>query len=276
MKLAIYSDEKIEFFNRATRDSSFKMPEPHFHNKHEMYFVEKGKAQYFVGSEIYFLTTGDMMFIPIGEFHKTDIGDSITERLLLVFDDAFLGSEYHHLIDELKKNKFIRIVPEKLYKIKEIYEKIEHEDKYRSENYIEMERLYLRELLFLIKRYRIKDTSFNLTETYKLIQSCATYITENYNQNLTLNFLAKKYSISRSHFSKLFKQITGINLNEYITITRISAAQNMLSNKKLSITEISELCGFNDSNYFATVFKKIKGITPKKYSLLYNKENQNK
>ena len=56
--MAVYSDEKIEFFNRATRDSSFKMPEPHFHSKHELYFVEKGKAQYFVGSEIYFLTAG--------------------------------------------------------------------------------------------------------------------------------------------------------------------------------------------------------------------------
>ena len=62
--MAVYSDEKIEFFNRATRDSSFKMPEPHFHNKHEMYFVEKGKTQYFVGSEIFFLNAGELMFVP--------------------------------------------------------------------------------------------------------------------------------------------------------------------------------------------------------------------
>ena len=44
MIMAVYSDEKIEFFNRATRDFSFKMPEPHFHSKHELYFVEKGKT----------------------------------------------------------------------------------------------------------------------------------------------------------------------------------------------------------------------------------------
>lgn len=243
--MAIYSDEKIEFFNRATRDSSFKMPEPHFHSKHELYFVEKGKTQYFVGSEIYFLTAGDMMFVPLGEFHKTDIGEKdITERLLLVFDDDFLGNDYAEFLEELRKNKLIRIAPEKLYKIKEIYEKIEHEDKHRGDDY------------------------FELSESYKLIQNCATYICENYHLDLTLDFLSHKYALSRSHFSKLFKQVTGVGLNEYINITRISAAQNLLSKSNLSVTEVASACGFNDSNYFAAVFKKIKGITPKKYSLL--------
>ena len=267
--MAVYSDEKIDFFNRATRDSSFKMPEPHFHSKHELYFVEKGKAQYFVGSEIYFLTAGDMMFVPLGEFHKTDIGERcITERLLLVFDDDFLGNEYAEYLEELCNNKLIRIAPEKLYKIKEIYEKIEHEDKHRSIDYFELQKLYLRQLLIYIKRYRIKEKPFELSESYKLIQNCATYICENYHLDLTLDLLSKKYALSRSHFSKLFKQVTGVGLNEYINITRISAAQNMLSKSNLSITEVASACGFNDSNYFAAVFKKIKGITPKKYSLL--------
>ena len=267
--MAVYSDEKIEFFNRATRDSSFKMPEPHFHNKHEMYFVEKGKTQYFVGSEIFFLNAGELMFVPKGEFHKTDIGEKdITERLLLVFDDDFLGDEYKHYLKELRENKHIRIQPEKLYKIKEIYEKIEHENRHRGPAYREMEQLYLRQLLILIKRYRIKEKVSELSESYQLIQNCATYICENYHTDLSLDFLCKKYALSRSHFSKLFKQVTGVGLNEYINITRITASQNLLSKSELSITEVASLCGFNDSNYFAAVFKKIKGITPKKYSLI--------
>lgn len=81
-------------------------------------------------------------------------------------------------------------------------------------------------------------------------------------------YFQKKYALSRSHFSKLFKQVTGVGLNEYINITRITAAQNLLSKSNYSITEVASACGFNDSNYFAAVFKKIKGITPKKYSIL--------
>ncbi len=266
--MAVYSDEKIEFFNRATRDTSFKMPEPHFHSKHEIYFVEKGKTQYFVGSEIYFLNTGDLMFVPKGEFHKTDIGKDSTERLLLVFDDDFLGSEYAEYLNELRNDKHIRIAPEKLYKIKEIYEKIEHENHHHRDSYLEMERLYLRQLLILIKRYRIKEKASELNESYQLIQNCATYISENYHEDLSLDYLSKKYALSRSHFSKLFKQVTGVGLSEYINITRVTAAQNLLSKSELSVTEVASLCGYNDSNYFAAVFKKIKGITPKKYSLI--------
>lgn len=267
--MAVYSDEKIEFFNRASRNSSFKMAEYHFHNKHELYFLEKGETQYFIGSEIYFLTAGNMIFIPKGEFHKTNIGENnFSERLLLVFDDSFLGDGYKEYIDEFKKNKLIRIMPEKLYKIKEIYEKIEHENKHRKTNYLEMEQLYLRQLLIQISRYRIQNNSFDLSESYRLIQDCATYIGENYHLDLSLEFLSKKYSLSKSYFSKLFKQVTGVGLNEYINITRITAAQNMLSQSTLSITEVATRCGFNDSNYFTVVFKKIKGITPKKYSLM--------
>jgi len=266
--MAIYSDEQIELFNRASRDSSFKMPEYHFHNKHELYFLEKGKTQYFVGSEIYFLNSGDMVFIPVGEFHRTDIDvkDNL-ERLLLVFDDDFLGTEYSEYIEPLKQNKFIQIQPEKLYKIKEIYEKIEHEHKHRSSDYLELQKLYLRQLLILIKRYRVKNDNIELSESYKIIQDCATYIYENYHLDLSLDMLSKKYALSRSYFSKLFKQVTGVGLSEYINITRITAAQNLLSKSNLSVTEIATLCGFNDSNYFTAVFKKLKGITPKKYAL---------
>ena len=55
---------------------------------------------------------------------------------------------------------------------------------------------------------------------------------------------------------------------KFINISRITASEKYLLNTEKSITEIAALCGFNDSNYFASVFKKIKGITPKKYSLM--------
>ena len=43
---------------------------------------------------------------------------------------------------------------------------------------------------------------------------------------------------------------------------RVSKAIELLNSTSLSITEISAECGFNDSNYFATVFKKIVGTSP--------------
>ena len=99
--MAIYSDEKIEFFQRATRDSTFVMPQSHFHSKHELYYLEKGTTKYFIGSEIYLLEAGDLIFVPKGCFHKTAT-DQVAERLLFMFDDEFVGSEYLHYIEGMK------------------------------------------------------------------------------------------------------------------------------------------------------------------------------
>lgn len=265
--MAIYIDEKIEFFQRATRDSSFVMPQSHFHSKHELYYLEKGNTKYFIGSEIHLLEPGDLIFVPKGCFHKTAT-DQVAERLLFMFDDEFVGGEYLHYIEGMKTNRLIRIPPDQQYKLKEIFRKIEQENKHRADGYLEMERLYLRQLLILINRYRLTESHTELNDSYRLIQNAATYICDNYGSDLSLGMLAQKYALSRSHFSKLFKEVTGVGLNEYITITRISAAEKLLVKKNMSITEVASACGFNDSNYFAAVFKRLKGITPKKYSLM--------
>lgn len=269
--MAIYSDEKIEFFDRTTRNDSFKMTTPHFHNKHELYYLEKGRTRYFIGNEIYLLEQGDMVFVPKGAFHKTIKEDAKdTERLLLVFDDNFAGEDCKKYVDELKKHKHIRIPTDRIYKFKDIFNKIEAENKHKNKDYYELQKIYLKEILILISRYRIKKNLTEFDETYSIIQNAAKYISENYNSNLSLEFLAQKYAMSPSHFSKLFKTLTGIGLNEYINISRISAAEKLLLNKKISITTVATECGFNDSNYFAAVFKKLKGITPKKFQMINN------
>jgi len=135
-----------------------------------------------------------------------------------------------------------------------------------------MQRLYLKQLLILISRFRLHNNTSNFSELFLIIQDSAKYISTNYSNDLSLKTLAKKYAMSPCYFSKQFKSITGVGLNEYINISRISAAERLLTDTNLPIIEVAAECGFNDSNYFAAVFKKIKGITPKKYSLLHKEK----
>lgn len=244
------------------------MPQAHFHDKHELYFLGRGGVKYLIGSDIYLLEPGDMIFVPKGAFHQTGwYKNELAERILLVFDDDFAGAEYLPYLNALKKNKLIRIRPDKLYLFKEIFTKIEKEDQQKEPGYREMEQAYLRQLLILIDRYRAAEKGAELSDTYRLIQEAATYISKHYSNDLSLSFLAKKYALSPSRFSKLFKEVTGVGLSAYINMTRITAAEKLLTEQKRSITQVAEECGFNDSNYFAAVFKKLKGITPKKYSM---------
>ena len=271
--MAVYSDEKIEFFHKKKLSSPYtKMPRFHFHDKHEMYYLEEGKTKYFIGNEIYLLEAGDMIFVPKGAFHKTDSDEcGGVERLLFVFDDDFAGEEMKEYIRELKKDKHIRFPREQLYKLKDIFLKIEGEDKKKQKDYYEMERLYLKQMLILISRYRLKEKCENLSQIYTIIQNAARYISENYSGDLSLKTVASRFAMSESYFSKQFKSVTGVGYNEYVNISRVSAAEKMLVKSNKAITEIAADCGFNDSNYFAAVFKKIKGITPKKYSSMNKK-----
>ena len=266
--MAVYSDEKIDLIHRAARKQPLRMDTAHFHSKHELYYLENGQTKYVVGSEIYILNAGDMVFVPKGTFHKTS-GEkgSANERVLIVFDDDFAGSEYKKYIDELKANNYVQFPSEHVYKIRELCQKIESENKHRLPDYTEMQKLYLRQLLIIISRYRRKKVDTKYSESFKIIQDAAKYIGENYAADITLRSLADKYAMSSSYFSKQFKSVTGVGLNEYINIIRITAAEKMLLAGNVPITKVAMECGFNDSNYFAAVFKKIKGITPKKYSM---------
>ncbi len=266
--MAIYSTENSCFFERKRHTAPMTMPHAHYHDTHELYFLEKGRTKYFVGNEIFMLEPGDMVFVPKFVFHKTDNGQNVNvERLRFAFDDDFVNKDCQKYINELKQKRFIRLPADKLHTLKAIITLLETENLKKEDGYTEMHRLCFMQMLILISRYCTANNTL-LTESEQFAQDIATYICENCGQDLRLETLAKKYALSRSYLSRFFKANVGISIGEYITISRITAAERMLRNTNKTITQIATECGFNDSNYFAAVFKKFKGINPKKYALL--------
>ena len=105
----------------------------------------------------------------------------------------------------------------------------------------------------------------NMTNNVMLSKILETYIYEHYADNLSLEYVADKFNLSRSYLSKKFKTATGFGFKEYIINVRIQNACNLLLETNKSITDIAFECGFNDSNYFGDAFRKAKGISPHKY-----------
>lgn len=265
--MAIWVDDGIEFYHRTTRDRNHKTIS-HFHDVHEMYYLVKGSTKYFIGNEIFVLSAGEIAFVPKGIFHNTNNEcKRDIERILLEFDDEFVGESYIPYIRNLSKNKHVIFPATELPKIQEILNRIAEESQKINPDYQEMQKLYLRQLLIFISRYRLKDSKSKSSESFLLIENIMKYISENVGADLSLSTLSQKYNISPNHLSKQFKNISGLPLSEYINISRISAAEKILKKGKYPITRVATECGFNDSNYFAAVFKKYKGITPKKYSI---------
>lgn len=272
--MAIYADERIDFYDHTKRSAPYRMSDAHFHNKHELYFLVKGKTKYFIENEIFILNEGDMIFVPKGYFHKTDSDQSTgVERILFSFDDNFLDPDFIPYLKSLSKRMYIQFPVDALVHIKDTIHHIEVEISNRNgfSDSRSMVKLYFEQLLILISRLRNKDVKKTISPSFQLMEEAALYITSNINNNLSLNTLALRFYMSPSHFTKLFKKVTGVGVNEYITIRKIMEAEKLLLDTDLPITEVATKSGFNDSNYFASVFKSYKNITPKKFRIQYRK-----
>ncbi len=239
----------------------------HIHPFHELYFLISGKVKYFIKDELFSANSGDIIMVKRNYIHTTSYPDgSPSERILVSYNDAFLGEKYKALTELNAKRKHFVLSAARQREIEKIVRKLYLEYRNKEENYIDMCKNLLGQLLILLNREDKPETEKELSGTPLVIQNAAKYITANFGDNLTLDGLAERFAMSSSYFSKSFKQFTGLGVNEYITAVRIANAKKLLKATNLSVTEISLRCGFNDSNYFATVFKRINGISPKKYS----------
>ena len=91
------------------------------------------------------------------------------------------------------------------------------------------------------------------------------YIKENYAENIGVDTMAAVSNYSVSHFSKLFKQLTGASFTQYLKNYRLETAANRLRNESATISEIALSCGFSNLSYFTRAFYKKYNMTPSQY-----------
>lgn len=90
-------------------------------------------------------------------------------------------------------------------------------------------------------------------------------ITSDYSNEITLNLLAQKCMMSNTNFRRVFKAVYGVSPIEYLIKFRLDRAKQLLLHTTLTISEISQLCGFNEVSYFSRIFKNRYSKTPIEY-----------
>jgi AraC family transcriptional regulator len=91
------------------------------------------------------------------------------------------------------------------------------------------------------------------------------YINNHLTRSIKLEDLAAYLGISQFHFSRLFKQSTGISPHQYVMQQRIELAKELLKKADRSIADIALDCGFNSQSHLGKYFRQITGMTPKAY-----------
>ena len=97
----------------------------------------------------------------------------------------------------------------------------------------------------------------------------ASYITENYSKDLSLETVAAQFYVNKCYLSRIFKEATGFTVNEYINMARVRRARELLSATSMSITEVSCLLGYDSITYFERVFHRYTQTSPMKYRKAY-------
>ena len=77
------------------------------------------------------------------------------------------------------------------------------------------------------------------------------YIEKNYTEDLTVDGLARLALLSRFHFSRLFRQLTGRTVTDYVNRIRINKSEYLLRNTHKTIAEVAMSTGYNDLSYSA-------------------------
>ena len=81
------------------------------------------------------------------------------------------------------------------------------------------------------------------------------------------NSLCRYFQIGKTTLYKIAKESYGLGIAELIRSLRIKKAQELLTeNPEIPISQVADLCGFQDYNYFITVFKHLTGLPPKRYA----------
>ncbi len=112
----------------------------------------------------------------------------------------------------------------------------------------------------------IRDHARRTTETRtKGIADALRWIERNLTINFTVKEAAAIANMSEGYFYKRFLEEVGYPPGEYRMRRRMNLAKYLLRDRQISITDIAFMLGFATSQYFATVFRKLVGLTPREY-----------
>ena len=154
---------------------------------------------------------------------------------------------------------------------------------------------FLNFMLFLIEKYYGRETAIYCSKVSEIefdrleqghfmvfngqkmhsdetIMNAQAYIEEHFEEKLSINELADRFSVSPRSFLRRFKKATANTPLEYIQRVKIEAAKKLLESTIQNIQEVMFGVGYNDEKAFRNTFKKYTGLSPLAYRSKYNRE----
>lgn len=250
---------------------------PHWHERIEIVYVLGEELKIGVNNIVYTLHKRDILIVGMGEVHYFLMQPQKCDRIIVHFELSLFGSLANSISGRRLLNPLIPFCPDNelsAFSIHAFFERIilaiqqETQLKEKGFEFILGARLY--ELAAGIIRY-IPNEKLCAAEMNKqmkklqLLEQVAQYVDRNLYREITLEEVSKHVNFSMYHFTRFFKDTTGMTFWQYLNNYKVSKAANYLINTTDTISEIAFNSGFNSIKTFNRVFKQIKGCSPSEF-----------
>lgn len=245
----------------------------HWHPEFELICGISGELAVTVSQEKYILREGEILFINPEELHSYAAFSEEVQYHAAVFKPSLFQFNAPHFFEQEFINpmingvlRFPRMIDrrhEKYAVISPIVDRIFNE-------HINSKTMVFADLTLLFCTLMDNGLLEQVSEesVYKQtedIKCCIKYMEENFNRNITLAELANLVHLNPNYFCNYFKKQTGLTPFAQLNNIRIHRASKILCQTELSIAEVAEACGYENTNYFIRRFKEARGCTPSVY-----------
>ncbi|WP_256758074.1 AraC family transcriptional regulator [Cohnella sp. WQ 127256] len=267
----------FDFVYKDTKSPERELPD-HLHDRYEFVYVYEGQGTMFIDQKFYDMCKGNLFIIPGNSIHRAfpDPINPVTSTAVFFSPSLFpheqLDDSYSHLrcFELAKKRKQYKLETSDQLQLstEAVLDDIQHELGLKSPGYRHAISLHLQQWLLRINRHVISTHSDDLEDVRigpQWMKEILHYIAKHPNADLGLAALAQQASVTGAHFSRVFKQLTGMNVTDYVNAKRIVQAKELLNDTDENISLIAEQCGFESLPHFHRIFKRITGVTPGTY-----------
>lgn len=297
MKERVFFEEFESLYYFHGNSEHWAMKGFHFHNQYEIILFLTDGALMEIGNRAYHVKAGDLFFINNKEYHRTSGADGKAHnRYVLMFEPELLvhmEAAFHYdfsMFFENRPEQFIHklhLSGEKLEKVEKLFGKIERninsDHKNSAESSVRLKIAILEAITAINEMYRFfmeEEKSKSMKgwgeETGKQefkdpilyrerIEQLKKYIAAHVEERLDLDEISREFYMNRYYLSHYFKKETGFTLMQYVANQKIIAAKALLKEGN-SVTDVALKLSYNSDSHFIAVFKKLTGITPKKYA----------
>ena len=236
----------------------------HHHDYYELEIVAEGEMLHECNGKSMMLTRGDVYILSPNDVHRLVPCPKTTIYNICIYTEQCSKSLARLLLDE-EYPRFGRVDDNILHEIAALHsalgEVLTSSGQYRAARTSALATLLVSRLFEMSEA----EISLQSDRSYSTIAKAMSFIEAHLSNPITLEEVAAASGYSRTYFSRLFKEIVGINFNNYLERERIELAIDLLEMGKMSITEISYAVGFNSFSSFWRAFKKLKGVSPREW-----------